>query len=118
MWEKLEAIEAKYRHVEKELADPDISSDFERMAQLGREYKELGEIVGPYLEGLKLKQQLETTRAELAEAKDEELREMLKADIIELEPRYLKAEAELTDLVTPKDPLDAKDCILEVRAGA
>jgi peptide chain release factor 1 len=118
MWDKLEAIEAKYLHIEQELADPNVAGDFERMAQLGREYKELGEIVGPYRDGLKLKLQLEQSRSELAEAKDEELREMLKLDIAELEPRYAKMEAELTELVTPKDPNDLKDCILEIRAGA
>lgn len=118
MWNKLEAIEAKYLLIEAELASPDIAGDYERMAQLGREYKELGEIVGPYREGLKLKLQLEQSLNELGEAKDDELRELLKADISELEPRYAQAEAELTELVTPKDPLDAKNCILEVRAGA
>jgi peptide chain release factor 1 len=118
MWDKLEAIEAKYLHVEQEMADPAVANDFERMAQLGREYKELGEIVGPYRDGLKLKLQLEQSRAELAEAKDDELRELLKADIAELEPRYSAMEAALTELVTPKDPDDLKDCILEVRAGA
>jgi peptide chain release factor 1 len=118
MWDKLEAIEAKYLQIEEELGSPEASGDFERLAQLGREYKELGEIVAPYREALKLKLQLEQSRAELNDARDDELREMLKADINELEPRFLKAEAELTELVTPKDPLDAKDCILEVRAGA
>jgi peptide chain release factor 1 len=118
MWDKLEAIEAKYLQIERDLASPDVTSDLDRMVQLGREYKELGEIVEPYREALTVKQRLEQSKAELAEAKDEELREMLKLDINELEPRLETMTAVLTELVTPKDPLDLKDCILEVRAGA
>jgi peptide chain release factor 1 len=118
MWEKLEAIEQRFIQIEAELASQDVASDIDRLAQLGREYKELGEIVTPYRDALRVKQRFEQSKAELSDARDEELREMLKADLAELEPVLDEMVARLTELVTPKDPLDAKNCILEVRAGA
>lgn len=118
MWEKLEQIELRYRELEAEMARPDIASDIEAMAKLGRDYKELEEIVKPYLEALRVKQQLELSREELREAADDELREMLKADIDELEPQLAQMEEQLKHLIAPRDPRDRMDCIIEIRAGA
>jgi peptide chain release factor 1 len=118
MWDKLEAIEERYRALEDEMGQPEVASDPARMAKLGRDYAELGDIVGPYREALKLKRQLEQSREELRSENDEELREMLKADIGDLEPRVEQFEAQLLRLIAPKDPADAKDCIVEIRAGA
>jgi len=118
MWDKLAAIEERYLALETEMAQPEVAADPERIAKLGRDYKELGEIVAPYRAALQLKRQLEQSREDLRETDDEELRELLKADIEEKEPQLAEMEAQLSELVTPKDPLDLKDCILEIRAGA
>ncbi len=118
MWDKLAAIAERYQEIEAQMGKPEVAADPEQIAKLGRDYKELEEIVVPYREALRLKQQLEQSRAELRDAGDEELRELLKADIEELEPRLARFEEQLKALVTPKDPLDVKDCIVEIRAGA
>ena len=118
MWEKLEQIEARYRDLEAEMSRPEIASDIEAMAKLGRDYKELEEIVKPYREALQVKQHLEQSREELREATDDELKEMLKADIDELEPQLAEMEERLKYLIAPKDPRDKMDCIIEIRAGA
>jgi len=118
MWEKLAAIEKRYHALEAEMSQPEIAADPEQMARLGRDYKELEDIVGPYRRALKIKQQLEQSREELREAGDEELRELLKADIDEKEPELDELVNQLKELVTPKDPLDLKHCIVEIRAGA
>jgi len=118
MWDKLAAIEERYLALETEMAQPEVAADPERIAKLARDYKELSEIVSPYRAALELKRQLEQSRADLREAVDEELRELLKADIDEKEPQLAEMEAQLAELVTPKDPLDLKSCILEIRAGA
>jgi len=118
MWEKLESIEERFLALENEMGQPEVASDPDKMAKLGRDYKELEEIVVPYRKALKIKLQLEQSKQELRDANDDELREMLKADIDELEPQLEVFEAELKELVTPKDPLDRKDCIVEIRAGA
>jgi len=118
MWEKLAAIEERLLALEQEMGQPEVAADPERIAKLGRDYKELSEIVTPYRAALAVKQQLEQDRADLSETTDEELRELLKADIEEKEPELAALEEQLRELVTPKDPLDLKSCILEIRAGA
>ena len=118
MWDKLATIEERYREIEAQMGQPEVATDPEQMAKLGRDYKELEEIVVPYREALRLKHQLEQSKAELRESSDEELRELLKTDIEELEPQLASYEKQLKALVTPKDPLDVKDCIVEIRAGA
>lgn len=118
MWEKLEQIEQRYKEVEAEMGKPDIAGDLDKMAQLGRDYKELEEIVVPYREALQVKQNLEQSQAELREASDDELKELLRSDIDELEPKFAEMEEQLKKLIAPKDPNDRKDCIIEIRAGA
>lgn len=118
MWEKLAAIEERYLALEAEMGKPEVAVDPDQIAKLGRDYKELEEIVAPYRQALKIKQRIEQSKEELREATDDELRELLKADIDEQEPILAEMVEELKQLVTPKDPLDAKNCIVEIRAGA
>jgi len=118
MWDKLEAIEQRYLDLEVQMAQPEVVNDHAAMARLGRDYSELGEIVGPYREALKVKRQYEQSVEELKTESDEELREMLKSDISELEPKLAAMEAQLLRLIAPRDPNDNKDCIVEIRAGA
>ena len=77
MWDKLEAIEQRYLDLEVQMAQPEVVNDHAAMARLGRDYSELGEIVGPYREALKVKRQYEQSVEELKTESDEELREML-----------------------------------------
>ena len=118
MWDKLEQVEQRYLELEKEMAEPEAIADHERLAKLARDHSELEEIVIPYREALIVRNNLEQSREELKGESDEELREMLKQDINDLEPRLVEMEENLKRLITPKDPNDRKDCIIEVRAGA
>ncbi|MEZ5339176.1 MAG: peptide chain release factor 1 [bacterium] len=118
MWDKLEQVEQRYIELEKEMAEPEVIADHERLAKLARDHSELEEIVIPYREALIVRNNLEQSREELKGESDEELREMLKLDINDLEPRLAEMEENLKRLITPKDPNDRKDCIIEVRAGA
>jgi len=118
MWNKLQEVERRYLELEQEMARPEKMADPQEMARLGRDHSELEEIVLPYREALVVKQQLEQSREELREAADDELRALLKSDIEELEPLLAEWEAKLKVLITPKDPDDKKDCIMEIRAGA
>ena len=118
MWDKLIQVEQRYLELEEEMAQPEAIGDHELMARLSRDHSELEDIVLPYREALQIKTQLEQSRDELRGESDEELREMLKQDISELEPQLEEWEAKLKRLITPRDPMDRKDCIIEVRSGA
>ncbi len=118
MWDKLAEVEQRYLDLEHELAQPELSADPARMAKLSRDFSELEDVVKPYREALKVKQHLEQSKLDLRTETDEELREMLKQDIDELTPRLEAMELELRSLVAPKDPMDRKNCIVEIRAGA
>src|SRR5512147_721497 len=120
MWDKLEAIEKRYLELEQELAKPEVVNDLAQYAKLSRDYAELTEIVTPYRRALKLRAQLEQSREELAATRvddsvggDSELRELLRSDIEEKEAALAELETELKALISPKDPLDRKNCIVE-----
>lgn len=117
MWDKLDSIEARYERLGEELSKPDITRDRERFQEVAKTHSDLSEIVVPYRERKVLQKQLEESR-ELLRDPDPEVGELAKAEIEELEPRIAELEQVLRVRLLPKDPLDEKDVILEVRAGA
>jgi peptide chain release factor 1 len=101
----------EYSQVETQLADPAVHSDQVAARRLGRRFAELGPIVATYREWLAATGDLEAAR-ELAET------EPAFADEVEAQEHRVEAAAErLTALMLPRDPLDDKDVILEVKAG-
>jgi peptide chain release factor 1 len=116
MVDKLESIYNNFLLLEEQLADPTVVNDQERYTKVSKEYFKLKEIVDVYLEHKKLQEHTEEAKA-LAKEQDEEIREMARMELQELEPRRDALEEELKVLLTPKDPEDAKDVIFEIRAG-
>ena len=112
--EKLESLKARFSEVEDMLCRPDVASDARRMTALNRERSELSDVVSVYERYLKVQRQLEDDRAAL---KDPELREMAEEEIPALEVALGELEAELSLLLLPRDPNDARDTLLEIRAG-
>lgn len=118
MLEKLSAIKERWQEVEGLLASPDAMSDMKRFAQLSKEYKDLSVIVTEYEKYKNVMSNITTNKEMLATEKDEDLREMAKAELDELYPLQEKMEEEIRLLLVPKDPEDARNAILEIRAGA
>ncbi len=87
-----------------------------RLKSLGKEIARLEPIVRSGERYLKLSADLASAR-ELAGGADAELAALARSEVAELEPRVAALEAELTVLLTPRDPLDDRDAILEIRAG-
>lgn len=116
MFEKLEQIVTRFEAVEAQLADPDVASDRERYAKLMREHSDLSELVATYLEKKQALQELAEARAMAADS-DVELREMAAAEVKQLEIRCEILDERLKYLLIPKDPLDQRNAILEIRAG-
>lgn len=115
--DKLEAIYNRFQEVEKELSSPDAMSDMKRFAQLNREYKELQKIVDTYFEYRNVQSNLDNARQVVQHEKDEEFREIAKAELDELISRNETLEEAIKLMLIPADPEDAKNAIIEIRAG-
>ncbi|MDD4731387.1 MAG: peptide chain release factor 1 [Desulfovibrio sp.] len=116
MFAKLDEIETSYLDLEKQLSDPEIFNDQERYRKVTKSHSELGDIVRAYREYKEVSGNLADNK-ELLRDKDPDIREMAQAEIPDLEERLEKLSEELKLLLLPKDPLDEKNIILEIRAG-
>jgi peptide chain release factor 1 len=107
---------ARAEEVARQLADPETARNPAKLKQLGREHARLDAI-------RQVHQKLERLAGEAAQArevlqdKDPELSQLARADVERLRPEIERLEAELADLLTPTDPLDDRDAIVEIRAG-
>lgn len=117
MIDKLEQIKQRFDEVSELIVQPDATSDLKRYKSLNKEFKDLGKIVDAYTEYKKVLSNIESAKNVLHTEKDEEFREMAKMELDELQPIQEKMEAELKELMIPKDPNDSRNCILEVRGG-
>jgi peptide chain release factor 1 len=117
MLNKLEAIKKRWEDVEQQLSDPKIISDMKLFTKLNREYKELGTIVNAYHEYKRVVENLESAKQVLMNEKDEEFRTLAKSEAEELTLKKEKMEADIRNLLVPKDPEDSKNAIMEIRAG-
>ncbi len=118
MLDKLEAIRLRYEDVSTELMQPDVMSDLKRYKSLNKEYKDLGKIVVEYRNYQRVLSNIENARQVVSTEKDEDFREMAKAELDELVPEQERLEGAIKDLLLPRDPNDSKDVIMEIRAGA
>ena len=115
--EKLEGVKARFVEVGDLLTKPDVLSDMERYIKLNKEYKDLQPIIEAY-ENYKLTlENISSTKELLASEKDDEMREMAKAELDELSSKLPDMEEEIKLLLIPADPEDDKDAVMEIRAG-
>ena len=105
--DKLKEIEASYRELEKKMADPEIVNDPHEMQQLGKKHVELTPIVDAFSEYEKVLNGIAEAK-EMAEGDDEEMRELAKDELAELEARVPELEREIRILLLPKDMNDEK----------
>ena len=99
------------------MVQPDIVNNAKKSSQLGKEYRDLEKIVTKYNEYSKTLAHLKQAKEVLEKEKDQELREMAKMEIDELEPKVESLDQELREMLIPKDPNDDKNVLLEIRAG-
>ncbi len=114
---KVLGLQKTYESLQEQLSDPEVISDMKRYVQLNREYKELAPIIKAGLEYKKVLDDYEMAKDILANEKDEELREMAKEEIAEIEPMIPDMEENIKLLLIPADPQDSKNAILEIRGG-
>jgi peptide chain release factor 1 len=118
MLDQLEAVHARFQEVEAQLQDPAVVTDPKKLRDLTKLRAELEPVVGAFERQRVLKKQLGEAEAILADkSMDKDLRDMAEMEIPDLKKGIEEGEAELRRLLIPKDPNDAKNIILEVRAG-
>lgn len=117
MIEKLFQIKKRFEEVEQKLADPTVIADMKLFTKLNREYRELEKIVIVYHTYKKLLDDIDGAKQILASEKDKDLLEMAKTELDENRIRQEKMEEEIRLMLIPKDPEDAKNCVMEIRAG-
>ena len=117
MIDKLEAIRERYEEVSQQISQPEVVTDLRKFTALSKEYKELEKVVTQYRAYQTLLKSIESAKEIIASEKDEEFRELAKAELDELLPQKDEQEAALKDLLIPRDPNDSRNCILEIRGG-
>jgi peptide chain release factor 1 len=114
MLDKLAAIEAKYDQTAAEMADPAVQADTAKFRAHSKAIAEMQPLVDAYREYKSVAQQITATEELL---KDPDMRELAQEELTELQSRRDALDAQLKMLLVPKDPNDAKNVILEIRAG-
>ena len=118
IYEKLDSAEARYNDITAELSSGTLAGDTGKLTQLLKEQGELEPIVNTYREYKNVKGSEEQARSMIAEESDPEIIDMAKEELSEAVRKRDELEQELKVLLLPKDPLDEKNIIFEIRAGA
>jgi len=117
MFSKLQSVVDRYNELEKKLMDPEIISDRVKLVEYTKERSHLQKIVEKYLEYKKISTDLDNNMEIISSTSDDDLRDLAKEELEELETLKKSLEEEIKVLLLPRDPNDDKDIILEIRAG-
>jgi peptide chain release factor 1 len=116
MLDKLAEVEKRYVELEEMMSDPQLLGQQREYSRMAKERAELEEIVSCFREWRRAEQEIQDNR-QLLEESDEAIRELAKEEIVALRERKEGLEERLKLLILPKDPNDAKNVIVEIRAG-
>ncbi|GKV12095.1 hypothetical protein SLEP1_g23291 [Rubroshorea leprosula] len=115
---KLESAEKTWKELSVRLADPDVVSNPGEYQKLAQSVAELDEVVSTFRRFKDCEKQLEETKALAKEESiEEDMAEMIQSEISSLSSQLQELEEKLKVLLLPSDPLDARNIMLEVRAG-
>jgi len=117
MFKKLEKVKSRYHEIADLLATPDITNDQNEFRKLSKEYSGLEDIVNSYDNYLQINKDIETNKQLLFDTTDGDMRELVREEQEELENKLSKIEKDIKELLIPKDPVDDKNAIFEIRAG-
>ena len=117
MLDKLEAIKQRWEDVGQQITDPEVIADMKRYIKLSKEYKNLQVIVDAYKVYKNVIDNIVSAKELLSTEKDDEFREMAKMELDELTEKKAQLEEEIKGLLIPQDPEDAKNAVVEIRAG-
>jgi peptide chain release factor 1 len=115
--ERLEGVRLRFEEVEQMLTDPSVANDMQRYIKLNKEYRDLEPLIKSFWEYKNIVDNIDSAKKLLASEKDEEMREMARIEIEELEGLIEPMEEKIRVQLLPVDPEDEKNAIVEIRAG-
>ena len=115
--EKLDQLEKHFEHLTEQMADPAVINDGGEYRKVAKAQSDLSDVITKYRDYKQSADELAQARLMMVDS-DPDMRDMAKLEIQHLEPRIAKIEEELMVLLLPRDPLDDKDIVVEIRAGA
>ena len=117
MLDKLRIIKQRFDEVSDLIIQPDIISDQKRYVKISKEYKDLNAVMKVGDEYRGLLKNIEEAKGIIADGSDDDMTEMAKIEIEEAEARLPQLEEDIKFMLIPKDPDDAKNVMVEIRAG-
>ncbi|MFA6547331.1 MAG: peptide chain release factor 1 [Candidatus Magasanikbacteria bacterium] len=117
MIQKYIDIKNKYLKLEADLQDQAVLNDSKKLKEVSQEYNELQTIKDQIFELEKCENSLIQSQEMLKTETDEEMKQLTQTEIEELKTKISALENELSELTRPRDPMDKKDVIVEIRAG-
>jgi peptide chain release factor 1 len=117
MFDKLDAVVARFEELGLLLSRPELAADQDQYRKLAKERRQLEPVVEEYLRFCRLKKEIEGHKDILDHEDDEEFRALAREELETLKADLETCESELKILLIPKDPNDSKDVIIEIRAG-
>ncbi|MAD96928.1 MAG: peptide chain release factor 1 [Flavobacteriaceae bacterium] len=117
MLEKIRIVKQRYDEVSDLIIQPEIISDQKKYARLSKEYKDLGDVVKKGEEYQSLINNIEEAKEIIADGSDAEMVEMAKMEMDEAQSKLPQIEEDIKFMLIPKDPEDAKNAVVELRAG-
>lgn len=117
MFNRLDTIEKRYDELSQLIAQPEISTDLSRLQPLAQEHASLDNIVTKYHKYKQVSQSIQETQTMLDDGLDHEMMRLVKEELENLKQTQSKMLEELKLSLLPKDANEAKDAIVEIRAG-
>ncbi len=118
MLDQLEQIEQRYQELSQQIAMPEVASDLKQLQALAQEKASIEDLVTKYRQYKAISKSLEETKAMLGDGQDEDMTALVKQEIENLQSQQRHLLKELKLALLPKDANDARDIIMEIRAGA
>ena len=117
MIDRLEAIERRYHDLQEQMASPEVTSDPQRLATLGRELRGMEELVQTYGQYRGAQRQADEARELLRQERDPEMQEFLRGEEHTGQQRLVDLEERLKVLLLPRDPNDERDVVVEIQGA-
>ena len=116
--EKVLSLQDKFASLQEQLTSPEVMSDMKKYVQLNKDYKQLEPIIKTGLEYKRMLDNLASAKDVFMNEKDDELKEMAREEMTEIQEKLPKMEDDIKLMLIPADPDDAKNAMVEIRGGS